>query len=149
MPREEKHEWFARFEEITGPVQQSSKDEVENVLLQSITKSIFEELNDDSTITTDTPISGEQDSYLSRLRAICHLDDAADVIPGRERTDIEIEEPTKAGELREIGEPLVVIEDEHGLKSMHWRPEPTAKSDETRNRETFWILVHKDKKQSG
>ena len=83
MPREEKYEWFARFEEITGPVQQSSKYEVENVLLQSIDQSIFEELNEDSTITTDTPISGEKDSYLSRLQKICHLDDATNIIPGK------------------------------------------------------------------
>ena len=41
MSREEKNEWFARFEDITGPVQHTSKNEVENVLLQNIDQSIF------------------------------------------------------------------------------------------------------------
>merc|ERR1712143_6289 len=114
---------------------------VANVLLRNKHKSIFEELYDDSTITTDTPISGEQDSYLSQLRAICHRNHAAGVIPGHKKANIEIGEPKEAGEMRKMDEPLVVIEDEHGLKSMHWHPGPTTKRDEAENREIFWIFV--------
>ena len=58
--------------------------------------------------------------FTFRIRKfICHLDDATNIIPGRERTEIEDEQPTEAGKLREADGPLVVIEDEHGLKSMY------------------------------
>lgn len=49
MSREEKNEWFARFEDITGPMQYTSKNEVENVLLHNIDQSIFDKLNNDLT----------------------------------------------------------------------------------------------------
>ncbi len=102
MSREEKIEWFARFEDITGPVQQSLKDEAENVLPQNIDQSIFDELNSDLTITNITPIS--------RSRMICYHDDSTNVTPGQKRKETVDEEPTETDELRELNRPLVVIE---------------------------------------
>ena len=126
-------------------MQQTPKDEVENVLLQNIDQSIFDELNNDLTITNITPIS------------ICYPKNSTNVTPGQKRKKKADKEPTETDELRDVDRPLVVIEDEHGFKSMYWYLEPTSEDNESiyRKRQSparymasFWLLVTNKAKQN-
>ena len=59
--------------------------------------------------------------------------------------------------MRDLDKPLVVIEDEHGFKSMYWYLEPTSEDNVSHNKKrqpparymaSFWLLVTNKAKQN-
>ena len=140
MSREDKNEWLPRLKEVIEPVKDTSEDEVGDLLRQQIDQSVVNELKDDP----------------SRLQTICYPTDSRNIPPGQKNGTKDVgdtpqeKDNQKTGNVRELSQPLVVTEDEHGFKGMYWCRGPTPKSSVQHNKgrsnpakytATFWLLV--------